>query len=488
MARRGFFRRTRREPPLTSMTAAVSSAGSMASTMLQSLQQPWQSRARLFSRKLGLVSFAHEIQTSVGSRCRYVIQEDQGDDQWREVKALGHVLDWYRNEQQSFTELISAHLYRVACDGDRYEVLDDSKDGRASYWVVPIHLVLWQGTFARVFLAPNGAEIDGTALQLGADRLVRMWTPDRDYPLLGASPMSAVVDDCERYYSLMKYVRRTADSRLAMNKILWTPEGAHIPLPDDMQVPGTVPKSQLDVSIAAAAKASFEREDSLQGIMPFILRWDKNLGEPKLIDLARGLESAVLDQMQDAAKCIAQGLPLPSQMLLGDTSNHWTEWLLDEQSFRWGCAPGIERVCNDLSRSFLTPTLRALAPGDPAIGDPVKYRIWYDPSAVLIHPDRTANALPLNLAGLLGAIPTLEAYGFSGAELMTEVERAMWKEFRVATRQTLNPTDIPVGVGPGGVAQKPPPVPAALTVREVRSEMASALAPFEAELLAHYRG
>lgn len=470
---------------LLSMTAAVSSAGTMSSTALQSLSQPWQSRARLFSKKLGLVSFAHDVTTSVGSRCRYVIQQDLGGGNWQEVKALGYVLDWYRNDQQSFSELISAHLYRVGVDGDRYEVLDDSKDGRASYWVLPIDRVQWSGGAAQIMLAPNGNVQDGTALALEADRLVRMWTPDRDYPLLGDSPMSAVIEDCERYWSLMRYVRKTADSRLAMNKILWTPEGAHIPLPPELQQEGTTPKSELDVALAQAAKTSFERDDSLQGIMPFILRWSKELGEPKLIDLARGLEPEVLNQMENAAKMIAQGLPLPAQMLLAEGSNHWTEWLLDEQSFRWGVAPPVERVCHDLTRSFLIPTLRALAPGDAGIGDPENFRIWYDPSAVIIHPDRTAHALELNLAGLLAAVPTLEAYGFAGSELMTEAERAIWKDYR-----TPEAAPVPGGAptGPSSTIEQPPPVPAALTAREVRRELTAALGPFEAELLAFYRG
>jgi hypothetical protein len=490
MARNPF---RRRREPLQSRTAAVSSAGSMASTMLQSLQQPWQARARLFAKRLGLVSFELDVTTSVGSRCRFVIQQDVGGDTWQEVKGLSYVLDWYHNDQQSFVELVAAHIYRVGVDGDRYEILDDTRDGRASYWVLPTDKVQWQGNCAREMLAPNGKEQDGTALQLDADRLVRMWTPDMDYPLLGDSPMSSVIDDCERYWSLMKYVRKTADSRLAMNKILWTPLGAHKPLPAEMQQGGTVPRSELDVAIAQAAKTSFERDDSLQGIMPFILRWEKELGEPKLLDLARGLEPEVLAHMQNAAEMIAGGLPLPQQLLLGEGSNHWTDWLLDEQSFRWGVAPSVERVCNDLTISFLLPTLRALAPGDPAITDPASFRIWYDPAPVLIHPDRTANALPLNLAGLLAAVPTLEAYGFSGADLMQEAERAVYKEFRVATRQTLNPTDVPVGegplpIGPGGTSQKPPAVPAALSAREVRRELTSALAPFEAELLAFYRG
>lgn len=476
----------RREPAPPAMMAAASGAATMSSTMLQSLQQPWQARARMFSKRLGLVQFAHQVTSGVGARCRFVVQQEVSRDQWQEVTGLVDVLDWYQNDHQSFAELMAAHLYRVSVDGDRYEVLDAGSGGRASYWVVPTDKVLWQGqSTAQVYLAPNGNPSDGTALVLDGDRVVRMWTPDADYPLLATSPMQGVIEDCERYWSLMRYVRKTADSRLAMNRILWTPEGAHVPLPQEMQSPGTTPKSELDVGLQQAAKQSFERDDSLQGIMPFILRWDKELGEPKMIDLGRGLEPAVMEALKDAAKWVATGLPLPAQMLLGEGSNHWTDWLLDEQSFRWGVAPAVERVCNDLTRSFLLPTLRVLGLADPSIGDASRFRIWYDSAPVVIHPDRTKDALALNVAGLLAAIPTLEAYGYSAAEMMDEAERAMWAEYRakVAPGRVPGAPSLPSGTSSPaatdvGVQAGPPMAPAAL----------GSLAPFEAELLDYYRG
>lgn len=480
--RNPFSRRPVQQPavrePLRPIMAAAQQASSLSATLLQSLQQPWQARARFFATQLGVVAFAQEITTSAGSRCRFVVQENIGGNEWAEVKNLDSILEFYRNENQSFAELMAAHMYRVGVDGDRYEVLSDGPDGEASYWVVPIDKVYWQGTQnARVFLAPNGTEIDGTAIALTSDRLVRMWTPSKDYPLLGTSPMMQVKEDCERYWSLIRYIRRTADSRLAMNKILITPEGAHVPLPPEMQRGGTTPRSELDVQMAQAATASFDKEDSLQGIMPFVIRYDTKLGDIKLVDLARGLEPAVLAALESAGRAVAQGLPLPAQVLMADDANHWSEWIFEERSFRWGIAPTIERVCNDLTRSFVRPTLRALAPGDPAIGDPGRFRLWYDPSAVIVHPDRTKDALPLNLAGLLAAIPTLEAYGYSANDLMSEAERTIWKDFRVTTRQSLNPADVPVGAGPANTVEAPPAAP----------PQVGSLGPFEAEMLSYWR-
>lgn len=467
------FRRSQSRGTPRPLMGAAAVATSVPPTLLQGVSQPWQSRARLFAARIGIVSFAQSIPCSAGSRCRYVVQERVANNQWKESAALTPVLEWYRNDAQSFAELIDAHIYRLGVDGDRWEVLVDSAQGTANYYVLPNHLVQWQGaTMAQVNLSPNGSEAEGTMIRLPPERITRMWIPSRDYPLLGTSPLEPVLDDCETYWSLRRFVRRTADSRLAMNRIVWTPEEAHNALPPDMQKPGAAPISELDLQLAQIAKRSWESDDTVQGVMPFFLRYANALQAPKLIDLSRGLEPQVLDALERSGRDIANGLPLPSEIILSEQQNHWSQWLTDEQSFRWGIAPPVERTCWDLTKSFLWPTLRALGQTDSAIGGDVeRFRIWYDSSPVVVAPDRTKDALPLNVAGLLAAIPTLEAYGWGQQDLMTDAEREIWKKFRGAMAKPA-PGEQPTG--PENVVEQPPqgpPVQASL---------------FEADLLAFY--
>jgi hypothetical protein len=99
--------------------------------------------------------------------------------------------------------------------------------------------------------------------------------------------------------------------------------------------------------------------------------------------------------------------------------------------------------------------------------------MWYDSSTVVAAPDRTKDALPLNVAGLLAAIPTLEAYGYGQQDLMTDAEREIWKKFRGATAKPA-PNEQPAG--PANVNEAPPPEPAQV----------GSLSPFEADMIAWY--
>lgn len=476
--RNPFKRQQPRGEPRPLMGAAAV-ATQVAPTLLQGVQQPWQSRARLFAARLGIVSFAQMIPCSAGSRCRYVIQERVANNQWKETMALTPMLEWYRNDAQSFAELIDAHIFRLGVDGDRWECLIDGETGLPNYYVLPNHLLSWTGPkMAQVNLAPNGSEAEGTMVRLPTERVTRMWIPSRDYPLLGTSPLEPVLEDCETYWALRRFVKRTAESRLAMNRIVWTPEEAHSPLPPEMQQAGAAPISELDVQLATIARRSWESDDTVQGIMPFFLRYANALQPPKLLDLAHGLEPQILDALARSGRDIANGLPLPSEILLSEQQNHWSQWLTDEQSFRWGIAPPVERTCWDITKSFLWPTLRAMAARDSAIGDVERFRVWYDSSTVVVAPDRTSQALPLNMAGLLAAIPTLEAYGYGQQDLMNDAERKIWKDFRGAVAKP-PPGGAPgeaMPAGPGNAPESAPPEPAQV----------GSLNPFEAEMVSWY--
>lgn len=442
------------------VVAAVEPTLGVGAQQISSTIQSWQERSRFFAKNLGLVSFALEIASMGGSRVDWVIQQLQGDGSWATVEdsALTGVLSWYRNDWQSPRELLQAHLWRVGCDGDRFEVMHERSDGSAGYFVVPQPRVLWKGEAqASVYLSPNATVNDGTLLEVDRAQVTRMWTPDQDWPFLGVSPMKGVIEDCERYWSLIRYQRRTANSRLAMSGMVWTPQEAHEPMPPQIVNGESIqdPRSKLDVQMSQAAQAAFTDDSSMAAFLPMVMRYANDLKPPQLIDFSKSLSKDFLDAADKAAKQIAIGLPLPATMLLGENANHWNEWLTDERSFRWAMAPQVERVANDLTQSFLRPVLKVMVGQGQAKLDPAAFRIWYDPTAVIIHPDQTAHALELHLAGLLGDIPTLEVYGFGAEDAMNVDERAALIDLLHAQHR-VPPGAADVATSPGSVVERPP--------------------------------
>lgn len=437
-----------------------------------STKQPWQDRARFFARALGLVSFAQETASMGGARVEWLVQQRQADGEWVTVddESLTGVLSWYRNDYQSARELIQQHLYRIGVDGERWEIMFDRADGSVGFYVVPTPAVQWRGVSeAQVSLAPAANIADGSMLVVPSEKIHRLWVPGKDYPWLAWSPMEGVLEDCERYWSLVKYVRKVANSRMAMGGVLWTPAEAHEERMPDVMIGGRSiknPQSVLDAQMQQAAKESLERDDTIAGVLPFSLRYANALNPPRFVDMSKGLSSDVLAAMENAAEAVAVGLPMPASMILGKSENHWNEWLMDERSFRWAVAPNVERVAWDLTASYLRPTLRVLYAMGSFNGDPEGFRVWYDPTPALIHPDQTPHALDLNAAGLLANVPTLEAYGFTEEDLMDPVERSDLLKFIQAKnlRERVNETSAPA-IGPSvpsgaGVVAGPPPVPA----------------------------
>lgn len=462
-------------------TAAVQSSVTTSAGYRQGLNQPWAERARFFAEHVGLVSFAQEMASMAGSRVDWLIQQRQPDGEWVTVQddGLTGLLSWYRNDWQTGRELLQQHLYRVGVDGERYEVMAGRADGSAGFFVVPTPRVTWRGTdTAAVQLAPNANERDQTLLIVPAENIHRQWTPGKNWPLLAWSPMFGVMEDLERYWSLVRLVRRSADSRLTMNKILIMSEEAHdaVKLPQIMQGGQMVenPQSQLDIQFQQAAAKSFADDDSLAALTPFMYRQADKLKAPTVLDLApRGLDPNVIAAIADAGRAVAVGLPLPASIILAEDANHWNEWLMQERAFQWAIAPPVERVCNDVTGSFLRPTLAALKGQGQFGGDPGDFRIWYDPTPVLVHPDQTAHALELHTAGLLAALPTLESYGYDEEDMMGEPERAGLIEFLKATKAA--PVDGGP-VGPGNVEAGPPALPIAASMPN----------PFEAEQIAWF--
>lgn len=408
-----------------------------------------------------------------GSRVEWLVQQRQGDGSWVTVEdeSLTGVLSWYRNDYQSARELIQQHLWRIGVDGERWEVMYDRADGSLGFYVVPAPAVQWRGVSqAQVQLSPQANLADGSLLVVDADRVQRLWVPGKEYPWLAWSPMEGVLEDCERYWQLVKFVRKTASSRLAMGGILWTPAEAHddkMPQPVSNSRSPKMAQSVLDAQMQMAALESLERDDTIAGVLPFVMRYSNQLNPPTYIDMAKGLGKDVLSAMQEAAKAVAVGLPMPASMILGETENHWNEWLMDERSFRWAVAPGVERVAWDLTASYLRPTLKVLAGQGLFAGDPGEFRVWYDPTPTLIHPDQTAHALDLNNAGLLANVATLEAFGFTSEDQMDAVERADLVRFTQQMRETIRVTEttqppdaplLPSGSGGAGAVVKAPPI------------------------------
>lgn len=481
MARLNPFRRRTPQPP-PAQTAAAQSFTPHQARHYTRLHQPWQERARFFGKHLGVVRFGNGLIADLCARCTLrperLVNADRDEWEPQDNPWVSGILRRYRNPKAETAELVRAHAWQYGIPGECMLVMDDTTSPPS--WSIRSSTAVEYRAGARfgrsgagwlVKDVPNGVERDGSARWLPLEMVRRLWVPDEDWQDLATSPMIGVLADCERYWALGRRARREADSAL-QNGILFTPESAHVyPLVNGK--PSLV--SNLDLDLDAIARAAWDDDNFPGGVFPFSFHWN---GEgPKWIDVGRSLDERGIEYRQEALECIARGLPLPQRVLVegAGTSNHWGDWLIQEDEL--GVIAGLMgRITHaDITTEVLRPQLRALRARGQFTDDPEAWRVGYDPTPIVIHPDKAANAVVLHTLGLLRGELVLEAHGYNTSDMMGPQELAQWIAMQQAIRPRggQSPMDVALPIGPGSVRELPP-APAL-------SSLVAALAPYPNE-------
>ena len=441
--------------------------------------QDWQAWARRYTRQIGTASFAANVAADSAARTILQVEERHGDD-WEpsDNPLYTGIFDAYCNALQLTPELIRLHSWHYNVAGEMLQVQRDGLGGQIDYSIHSTAAAVWdqpQPGLVTIKLVPDGKVDAGTAFVVPREQVVRFWIPDQEWQAFAWSPMAASIDDLHRWRALSRYAWRTADSQLAMNGLLWTPTGAHMtPPPEDEAVPdeqeiGT-PRSLLQEQYMSAAKMRFSDDEDIAAVAPYMVHWDKDEGLPTWLDLGKGLDKEGIAHRQEALEDFARATSLPNTMVMGGgvgTANHWSEWLATDKFYSSAIAPTMERICyTDLTRTFLWPrlTLEGFSP-DQLAG----VRVGFDPSPVIVKPDKSQMALEALRIGAISYDSAREAMGFNETDAPTDADIHTLIEVtrsRVQEQAQLPPvSNVPAGsgppspllpVGPGNVSQTPP--------------------------------
>lgn len=252
-------------------------------------------------------------------------------------------------------------------------------------------LSITNGGEYKILEYPGATAADARELDPANTFVSRMWWPDPEWGMLADSPVRSVLDLCEELLLLGKDVRATARSRLALNGILG--------IPDSLSIVGANPESSMDPNsdpfwqtLIETVTSALTNEGSAASVVPLMLRGPADaLNAIKHIKIERNEHDNNIAQRQELISRMATGLDLPSEILTGKADlNHWTAWQVDDDAFRHHIEP-IQVVQNDaLTAGYLWPMLDAYNTWDPALVR--KVLVWHDPTELLTHPDRSADA------------------------------------------------------------------------------------------------
>lgn len=262
------------------------------------------------------------------------------------------------------------------------------------------------------------------------DVVVRVWQPHPRFVDQADSPMRSVLGICEELLLLSASVRASAMSRVPAG-ILVLPDtilDGGVDSLDGSGIDGEAGADRTLQDIVDHFVTPIGDPESAAAVVPHVLAMDpEDCDRVKWIEPSRSVDETAAKQRTELLVRLANGVDLPPEVLTGMSgTNHWSAWLIDEQSYRTHLAPAIALFANALTEGLVRPALQ-VAGMDP---DP-RLVIGFDPTDLVSHPDRKSNARDGHAALVLSDDTLRRALGFGDEDAPDEDEYVR----RVALRQ-----------------------------------------------------
>jgi hypothetical protein len=422
--------------PAPPQTAAVADSTPSTARAMRRTRQHWQPRMAWFARNLGALRFAAGVKSDACRRCSLRV-ETLVNPRRNEWEPVDDASDWaaqdalyaYKNANEETPELIRQHVWNYDVLGECIQVLDENPLTGAPQFQIRnvLHAEVMAGGMM-IRDIPGGSVHEGTAKFYPNGRWRRLWIPNEEWPGFATSPFEGILADTERYWALARRIRREAESALTGNGILWSPSEGHQPLPADEAATSPY-ATNIDKALYQTAERALADDDGPEAVARLSLRWGHEFGPPQTVDLSSPQSAEGIPLRQEALEAIGRGLDYPQRLFVSGAGegNHWSDWLLDEQFAKQACSPMMERVCwQDITVSFYRPALRALQAKGLFKGNPEKYRVGFDITPIVVHPDSSHLAVDLYKLGVLSDKVLLDTTGFTEGDMANTAELGRW--------------------------------------------------------------
>jgi hypothetical protein len=453
----GIFPALRRSPPARSgnpnaagtrsLTAAGSRSGAEKSLVaagfrvthqdtdkLRRLIQPWQSRAFTYYDRLGEIKYASQFYARMLAPLRlYVAKKDENGD-YVEIdpgqdEVAQSALDRIQDPGGGRESLLSSYGRLMFLTGECYLFCTLDEDTGLEQWEMlsTDELRIQSGAYIRYrspsLMAEEFREASDDDWEPVDDEhaiAYRLWKRHPRYSELADSTMMGVLDLCEELLLLTLAVRARARSRLAGSGVLLiADEISYAPLE---AVPDEDPdEDPLLRDLKDAMITPIQDEGAASAVVPLVIRAPLEtikdgfrhvqIVDPTQLYPETGLRRECIER-------IAIGLDMPPEILLGmSDANHWTVWMIDEQTWKAHGQPIANQLVNDLNSAYFLPQLR-----DDGLTDWDQYAIQYDAAAIINHPDRFADAQKAYDRRAIGKAALRDAGGFDEDDAPTDDE------------------------------------------------------------------
>lgn len=432
----------RQDTAKNALTAAGAVVNRRNTEMLRRLVQPWQYRSFAYYDILGEIKEAAQFYSRALSQLDlYAGEWKESEDGQKEIvpttdPTAQELLDRIQDPGGGRSGLLSSYGRLMFLTGEAFLFVTREEDSGEESWemlsmseVRPIG-----GTYQRIKAPSLMAEEyrvpeDGDYAPLDGKTAVayRLWKRHPQYSELADATMQGVLDICEELVLLTQGVRARTRNRMMGPGILFLDE-ALSPAPLEVVGDEDPEEDPFLADIIEAATTAITDEGSAAAVAPIIQRIPVPEGKT-LRDVVYHLQLSDPTQLypetglrREAIERIAIGLDLPPEILTGMAdANHWSAWIVDEQTWKGHIQPVAQQLVDDLTAAYFRPALR-----EAGVADWQKYVIDYDAAGVINHPDRTKDAKDLHDRGAIGDAALRDAADFAEGDAQTAEERQVW--------------------------------------------------------------
>ena len=325
-------------------------------------------------------------------------------------------------------------------------------------------------------------------IELEDASIARIWRRHPRYPELPDAAMGAALTYCEDLWSLTQMIRAAARSRMPSGILKYPSTAAAVTDEEGDDDSGEPPTDPFMDSLIKHFSEPIKDPNDAAAMVPFLLRMDpEDLQHVDKIDFAREIDRLAVELRRESRESFAATIDLPADVLTGKQGlNDWSAWNVDEETFRVHLAPHTELICDGLTSGYYWPTLIG-------IDGHRRYRIWYDASNLVVHPDKTNQAgdahdrIVISDAAYRSATGWSEADAPDEAEVQRrlEIERARGGSPAAAAPVGGPETGAPEPAGPtdGAVAASAAASSLVAAARDIRDSLGYRLAALERALM-----
>jgi hypothetical protein len=437
------------------LTAAAVDVHAKNAQDIRRLIQPWQARAISYYDLVPEVKFAANFMAQMLRRVRLFPAMLDPTTQEPEELTSGPVFDEFARIQDrggGRAELQGSYAKLKFLIGETYLTVSPDED-RGEVWecLSPNELRVQPGGLATRFRAPMLAadqyligqnDYGRTNYVVGNDRetvneygevlgpqfrdhgpdviaVYRLWRPSPAYSWLADCNMQSSLDILEELVLSTYSVRAQLKSRLNQGGLLLMPdEISFTALGNDPEEDPT--SDEFQERLTTAIMASISDPGTAAAFSPIVARiageFIKDVKLVKFNDTAG--ELAEINQRTEMVERFGIGAELPPELFKSQADlNHWTGWLIDEQTWKSYGHPAALEMAGDFCSAVLQPSAR-----DAGAKDWQDIRVGIDASEVINHPDRAKDADALYQGRAISKKVWRESKGYNDNDAMPEDE------------------------------------------------------------------